>query len=87
MTERLTIHVEDGTRDRLLKLADGHERKLGAVVSELAKQAEALQALKEALGERLTVYPMPSRLASAVVATWTKSTPSGITRIAKASPR
>lgn len=48
MTERLTIHVEDGTRDRLLKLADGHERKLGAVVSELAKQAEALQALKEA---------------------------------------
>lgn len=47
MTERLTIHVEDGTRDRLLALADGHERKLGAVVSELARQAEALQALKE----------------------------------------
>lgn len=47
MTERLTIHVEDGTRDRLLALADGHERKLGAVVSVLAKQAEALQAVKQ----------------------------------------
>lgn len=45
MTERLTIHVEDGTRDRLLALA-GSERKIGATVSELAKQAEALQALK-----------------------------------------
>jgi len=44
--ERLTIHVTPGTRDRLLKLA-GSERKLGAVVSELARQAESLQALKE----------------------------------------
>ncbi len=48
MTERLTIHCEDGTRDRLIALAGGSERKIGAVVSELAKQAEALQALKQA---------------------------------------
>lgn len=46
MGERLSLAVEDGTKARLLKLADGHERKLGAVVSELARQAEALQTLK-----------------------------------------
>ena len=46
MTERLNLAVEDGTKARLLALADGRERKLGSTVSELAKQAEALQALK-----------------------------------------
>lgn len=46
MTERLNLAVETGTKERLLALADGHERKLGAVVSGLVKQAEALQALK-----------------------------------------
>lgn len=67
MTERLTIHVEDGTRDRLLALADGHERKIGAVVSELAQEAHERQKIQKTLAQAvLDVLQRVERLEAAV---------------------
>ncbi len=50
MTERLTIHCEDGTRDRLIALAGG-ERKIGAVVSQLAHEAYEQQQIQQTLAQ------------------------------------
>lgn len=51
MTERLTIHCEDGTRDRLIALAGGSERKIGAVVSQLAHEAYEKQQIQQTLAQ------------------------------------
>lgn len=54
MTERLTIAVEDGTRDKLRELAGG-ERKVGAYISKLVSIVHAYNVSEDArLG--LTVH-------------------------------
>lgn len=66
MTERLTLSVEDGTRDKLIALAGG-ERKIGVVVSELAAEAYERQKIQKTLAQAvLDVLQRVERLEAAV---------------------